>query len=417
MVTEKFLQMFQQGFSPFFHSKNASSMGVFFALQGAKVDGHQYLKDVASQGCQYAIVSNTYTGPSYGMNLHRVVDPLLFLQELAGIYLESHSGIIVGITGSVGKTTTKEIVAQFLETKYRVYKTEGNSNSQVSFPIAALAAPRNAEVLVMEMGMSLPGEITKLIQIAPPDYVLITCIGTSHYEFFDSVEKIAFAKAEILQSSKTKKAFLGPNLAGFPEALAVGTCEKIFPKIKVCLPENIPAHFELNVGLAMAIAKELGIEESECEKKMKTLEWEKRRFQKHWVEDVLWIDDSYNAAPLSVIGALKSLPKVQGRKIAVLGSMMELGNISEKSHVEVGIYAKEILDELILIGKETLPLEEEFKKSGKPVFRFNTNEEIREYLEKHLRAYDLVLLKASKSLSLWEIAPWESLQSSGSFTY
>lgn len=180
-------------------SRDVQPGELFFAMKGEKVDGHEYLEQIASQGAIGAFVSKEYRGPNYGLQLVAVDNVLDSLQSLAKIVHAQRSARVVGVTGSVGKTTTKEFIATLLEGKFRVGKTPGNANSQVSVPLSILNATGDEEVFVVEMGMSNPREIHRLVSIAPPEVAIITKIALAHAVFFtDGLEGIAAAKAEIL---------------------------------------------------------------------------------------------------------------------------------------------------------------------------------------------------------------------------
>jgi UDP-N-acetylmuramyl pentapeptide synthase len=189
---------------------------LFFALKGERVDGHAYLEEVAAKGAVGAIVDEEYKGKEFGLVLVRVKSVISSLHELAKAIQATRRARVIGVTGSVGKTTTKEFIATLLEAKYRVGKTPGNANSQVGVPLSILNSAGDEDVFVMEMGMSLPHEIEKLIDIAPPEVAIITKIALAHAAFFpDGLEGIAAAKMEILSHPSTRLGILNHQASGF----------------------------------------------------------------------------------------------------------------------------------------------------------------------------------------------------------
>lgn len=178
---------------------------LFFALPGAKADGHTFLEEAAKKGAAGAVVHHSYNGADFGLPLIKSDDVLQTLQELARKKVESARPRIVGITGSLGKTTTKEFVTTLLKAKYRVAASPGNSNSQIGLPLAILNhSGEGDEILVLEMGMTHPGEIHKLVSIAPPEVAVVTKVALVHACNFESIEEIAHAKGEIFSHPLTK---------------------------------------------------------------------------------------------------------------------------------------------------------------------------------------------------------------------
>ena len=189
---------------------------LFFAIQGEKVDGHVYLKEVAKKGALAAVVSAAYSGDDFGLRLFRVEDVRAALRRLAEQVHQQYPCRVIGVTGSVGKTTAKEFIAELLGGCFRVNKTPGNANSQVGMPLSLLNAKGDEEVFVAEMGMSQPGEIARLVAIAPPEIALITKIASSHVAFFaDGLQGIALAKGEILSSPKMRLSVMNAQVVPF----------------------------------------------------------------------------------------------------------------------------------------------------------------------------------------------------------
>jgi len=396
---------------------------LFFALPGAQVDGHQYLADVASKACA-AVVSQNYRGEDFGLELIRLPDVLVGLQTIATRLIESYSCRIVAITGSIGKTTTKEFTAALLQQKYRVTHSPGNSNSQIGTPLAILNHTQgNEEVLILEMGMTHFNQIRKLVQIAPPDIALITTTtlvaGVCNFE---NLEEVGLSKAEIFTHPKTRLGFLDRQIINFEELCTIGHCSKRSfsldspaadyrlhvekGKLKVSDPLGTAqldkllvhgAHNLHNFLAAAAIAREIGMEWEEINARIPHLQLPERRCQRVEKQGIVFINDSYNATLASVKAALTSMPEPHqgGKKIAVLGGMVELGKFSEKCHREVLEAALEKVDLLFCFGSEWQAI--------RPNNWFMTRKEVVEALRPHLNAGDVVLLKGSNSKQTWKV--------------
>ncbi len=201
---------------------------VFFALKGAQVDGHAYLCQAASQGAAAAVVSEAYSGQDYGMSLLRVKDPLQALQALAQKIIAIRNPKIIAVTGSLGKTTTKDFIKALLQAKYRVAASPGNSNSQIGMPLSIINHTEgDEEVLVLEMGMTHVGNISNLLKIAPPDIALVTTVALVHACNFSSLSEIGLCKAEIFTHPKTELGILNYDIEDFEKLRHIGPCNKI----------------------------------------------------------------------------------------------------------------------------------------------------------------------------------------------
>ncbi|MBS0620040.1 MAG: UDP-N-acetylmuramoyl-tripeptide--D-alanyl-D-alanine ligase [Verrucomicrobia bacterium] len=414
-------------------SRLAEAGSLFFALSGNTVDGHDFLQMAAEKGAIAAVVAKSYMGPNFGLDLLFVPDVLRALQLLASKVQEGRAQKVIGVTGSVGKTTVKEFIATLLGKKFRVAKTPGNANSQVSVPLSVLNAAGDEEVFVAEMGMSQPGEIARLVKILPPDIAVITKIALAHAQSFpDGLEGIAKAKAEILSHPKTRLALINEqawhfaqvrNAASMPHlTYAVGgsalqcnyslgkegeycyLLEKGIPSPKFRLPFQAD-HLAENLTGALAVVRQLGMTWEEILPYVDGMTPYHRRFEQVVRDGVLFIDDSYNANPTSMRAALENLPtpKGNGRRIAVLGSMMELGEHSEVSHYEIGRLALSTVDHLICFGQECLPMVELFQRAGRPIDFFLEFSELKQRVFEVVGEEDVVLLKGSNSKKLWQI--------------
>jgi UDP-N-acetylmuramoyl-tripeptide--D-alanyl-D-alanine ligase len=182
---------------------------LFFALKGEKTDGHFFLKEVKAKGAIAAVVSKNYQGPDFGLTLFPVDDPTLSLADLARYFLSSNTSKIVGITGSVGKTTVKDFTATLLQSKYSIHKSLSSYNTKLTLPLSLLNRSGNEDVIVIEMGMSEPNDIEKLLQIVSLDVAVLTKVSLAHSAFFPGgIEEIAHEKGKIFSSPKLKSAIL-----------------------------------------------------------------------------------------------------------------------------------------------------------------------------------------------------------------
>ncbi len=398
---------------------------LFFAIRGAKTDGHQFLQDVASRGGLGAVVSQGYEGPDFGLILLKVLDVVESLQALARELMLDSKAQIVGVTGSVGKTTTKEFIATLLEGKYRVGKTHLNYNTKLTYPITLLNRSGEEEVLVVELGMTEPGDIGRLVQIAAPDVGVLTKVAYAHggnFErgFFD----IAKYKAEIFSHPRTKKCIFDHALYAYPEAIQQIHGEKISfslsertadyflsPEFFVdergvrayqVDPPYKPAHLLHDFLASISVARQLKMEWDEIKKQIPYLKLPKMRFEEIEKEGILFINDAYNANPESMKAALSHLPepKEGGKRIAVLGMMVDMGEAHDQVHREVGQFAQKFVDHLLVLGKEAAPLYEAFQEVQKPAEQYYDFEALTERLKSLMRPGDVVLVKASRCVEM-----------------
>lgn len=398
---------------------------LFFACPGQKRDGHEFLYEVYRGGAVGAVVAHGYTAPE-GLNLPliRVENPLKALQQLAATMLASRSPKIVGITGTMGKTTTKGFLAHLLASTFRVGATPGNANSQVGMPLAILNELHgDEEILVLEMGMTLPGEIRNLIEIAPPEITVITGVAHGHFEYFESLEGIARAKAEILAHPKTRMGIIDRAICHFEPFLATQCPLLTFAvddvraeyalltsqdgyilthegkQLAHFAPPPFPGKHNLHNFLAAAtVATLCGVGAEALQEASKTLTLPPKRLEIEERHGVLFVHDSYNALPVAVKAALDALPepKSGGRKIAVLSEMRELGSISEQCHREVAEHALGRVEQLICLGEGCAPMVKVWNAAGRsPIWAADLSE-ITSYLQTRVHPGDVVLIKGSR---------------------
>lgn len=413
-------------------SRLAIAGNLFFALKGDRTDGHQFLQEISSKKCCGAVVDKQYSGPDFGLCLIKVDDVLLALQNLARNTILERNVKIVAVTGSVGKTTTKDFIASLLKQKYNVSASPGNSNSQIGIPIAILNHTDGKEdILVLEMGMTASGHIAKLASIAPPDVSVITTTALVHACNFNSLADIGRAKAEIFTHPKTQIGIYHYDIENGEEIKQIGSCKKfsfsldvkeadyflepISEKIKISTSHGeeillgpfsvLGRHNLQNLLAAITCTRSLGLEWEYIQKGLPELVLPERRLQMIERRGIAFINDSYNASAISVKAALRSLPDPlnNGRRIAVLGDMMELGKFSKQCHQEVGEEALQFVDTMLCLGKECQVIYECWQKAGRPVKWFMDRSELVNELKKYLQPGDVVLLKASRSIQLWKV--------------
>ncbi len=398
---------------------------LFFALKGQKVDGHAYLAEVKERGAVGAVVDQEYQGPDFGLALLPVADVVQSLQALAKHSMEGCPALIIGITGSLGKTMTKEFVAQLLEGKYRVGKTHLNYNTKLTYPITLLNRRGDEEVLVVEMGMTEPGDIARLVAIAAPDIAVVTKIAWVHGAFFPGgLEEIAKGKAEIFSHPKTKRAVFDQGLYAYPEAIAQIHGEKVsfsreertsdyFLSKEYFVDERGVRAYQFdppykqehvlhNFLAAVSVARVMKMEWDEINRQIPLLKLPQMRFEQYEKGNVTFINDAYNANPDSMRAALISLPEPRegGKRIAVLGMMVDMGPETEQIHREVGRFAQKYVDHLLVFGQEATGIYEGFQEMKKPVEHYFDFSHLAERLKALMNPGDVVLVKASRCVAM-----------------
>lgn len=414
-------------------SRDTDPNTLFFAIKGERFDGHDFIPEVVKNGVG-AIVS--HKDISCNAPVIKVEDTKKALLDFASYYRCSLKNlIVVGLTGSVGKTTTKEMTACAMGQKYRTLKTEGNFNNEIGMPKTLFRLDEKTECAVIEMGMSNFNEISDLSVCAKPDCAIITNIGVSHIENLGSRDGILKAKLEIFDGMKKgstlflngdddklstvkngdfKIVFYGIENKNC-DVLAQDIKEKEFSteftavkggiRQKIVIP-TVGLHNVYDALSAFAVATEYSVEPSEIAKGLANYVPSGMRQRIKTVNGVTFIEDCYNASPDSQKAGINSLCQIaKGRKIAVLGDMLELGSYSETAHRTVGDYAGEKnLDALYTLGKDAHFIADSAKKCGlSNVFEYNDKELLTKRLLKDLQKGDTVLFKASRGMKFEEI--------------
>jgi UDP-N-acetylmuramoyl-tripeptide--D-alanyl-D-alanine ligase len=406
-------------------SRKAGPGCLFFAFKGEKADGHDFLQDVAGQGARAAVVSQDYRGEDFGLVLIRVDDVMSALHCMARKMHASRHPRVIAVTGSVGKTTTKEFIATLLSENFRVAKTPGNANSQVSVPLSILNSPGDEEVFVIEMGMSERGEMKKLVSIAPPEISVVTNISYAHVVFFpEGIEGIAYEKAQILSHENTRLGVVSAQAAEFFLCVHTGICPKVIyggagdyvlecaSGLKI-MEKGVGSplldfpfqatHLRENFLAAVAVARAMGLSWTDIARRAPYLMTVSKRFEQIERDGVVFINDSYNANATSMKAALQNLPKAKvGRKtIAVLGAMKELGVYTESFHKEVAACALGYVDELLCLGEECQVMVDLFLQQEKKAELYPDLPTLKQKLFEMVQEGDIVLLKGSRSNRLW----------------
>lgn len=452
-VAEKTHGKILQGSSSLtFHKFNIDSRftepgELFFALI-AKRNGHDFVPHAIEKGAAGAVISQPIFSPDKNFAIIQVDDTLKALQELAKKVLLEHKVHVVGITGSIGKTTTKEFTSSLLSRNFKVLKSEGNFNNHIGLPLSLLKLTKKHEVAVLEMGLSAPGEISTLTQIAPPDIAVITNVYPVHLQFFCNIEEIASAKKEILEGIKKqgtavlngddplvkkiakdwkgKKLFFGlskenhiraqniqkTGMKGISFELVYGKKQK-----KINIPFLYLSHL-YNFLAAAAVASVFSVSLEDIHLLTKTLKpLSMRGTLSRLKNKIILIDDTYNSNPAALELALKGLAGLPSkRKVAVLGDMLELGEKEIDYHIQAG---KQVStwgwDILVTIGPLSQHMAEGAISSGKKrdqIFSFEDSEEAAENIWFLLEEGDLVLVKGSRGMKTEKII--ERLKQKGS---
>lgn len=421
-------------------SRRLKKDSLFFALQGPQFDGHDFVTQALRHGAVGAVVSKGRRIAAQPQRwLFAVDDPLHALGDTAALWRRHFDIPVIGITGSNGKTTTKEMVAHLLATQLRVLKTEGNFNNLIGLPLTLDRLNRRHQAVVLEMGMSAPGEIARLCEIAAPRIGVITNIARAHLAGLGSLNAVAKAKGEILQGLPTEglavlnadddrveqlaKRCRVPILRyGFSARADVRAyrfsshhkqgchfeVSGLGRRVRIHL--NLPGRHNVSNALAaMAVAHYCGIPTESMAKGLRHITIPRGRLQRLTLAGATILNDSYNANPDSVIQSLEvlqSFPR-RRRKIAVLGDMLELGRISREAHREVGAAAAQAgVDELIIVGHWASAVAAGAQNGGLRAARIHLCDgtaQAAECVKSLLKRGDVVLLKASRAMKLEEI--------------
>lgn len=427
-------------------SRECGASDMFVAIKGENRDGHMYIPNVAAAGCKTLLVSHTEgwaENVAKDINIILVEDTEYALGELAAYYLESLNIKKIAVTGSVGKTSTRDLIYYVLSEKYNCVKNYKNYNNLIGLPLSIFQMDNTTEVAVLEMGMDRFGEIRRLCEIVKPQVGVITNIGVSHIERLGSRDGIFKAKMEIAENLPTEKnggtllyiydkEYLNRGrIKGSFKQVAVGAeegCDYTISNvddygiegIKFNLAHegndtqvNMPLpgkHNALNGGMALAVGALMGVSPEIGCRGLAKANLTGSRLKKLKGKTVTVIDDTYNAAPDSMKGALEVLKATawQKRKIAILGDMFELGDKEKSGHREVGAFAaKSGIDALYTVGeasRETADAAIDAKPGSEmEVKHFDSKSELIGNLGSLIKEGDIVLVKGSRGMKLEEV--------------
>ena len=400
-------------------SRKVTEGSLFFAIN----NGNSYVKDVLDKGASLVIADNTNIKDK---RVVKVTDTIATMQDLATKYRKKLDVQVVGITGSNGKTTTKDIVYSLLSTKAKTLKTEGNYNNHIGLPYTLLNVTDEEKCVVLEMGMSSLGEIKRLGEISSPDYAIITNIGDSHIEFLKTRDNVFKAKTELLEFVDKKNTFVcgDDEYLGKLDVNKVGFNENNDYKIESYEFSNKGSKFVLdgkeyemsllgkhnisNTAIAIELAKKIGLTDEEIQKGLKEIKISNMRFQEIKIGEDIYINDAYNASPMSMKAAIDTLNEIYNDKykIAILGDMLELGENEINYHIDVLNYLLDKKIKLIyLYGERMKKAYDIFMKNKSEEYRFwyyPTKEGIVESL-KNIKMEKVILLKASRGTALEDI--------------
>ena len=369
---------------------------LFVAVKGERVDGHDFIPQALAAGAA------------------GIIEGREELARVAAEYRRTLKAKVIGITGSAGKTTTKELVAAFLRAGgFRVYATAGNFNNDLGLPLTILNCPEDAEFLVVEMGTNHPGEIAYLVDIARPDAGVISSIGTAHIEFFKTQDGIADEKGTLFARLPPDGfAVVGVNNDRYERlramsaarVVAVDPSDETGARLAAALAPRLPgAHNVSNARLAAACAGEFGVPVARCVAALEDFALPGDRWRVTERDGVTYVNDCYNANPTSMIAALETFAAMPcaGRRVAVLGDMFELGAESGAWHARVLARAAELpIDAVFAVGAAMCDAAHSFGVAGVSPATFADVPSAKEALSSFLRPGDAVLLKASHGMHL-----------------
>lgn len=434
-------------------SRQAIPNSLFVALPGEQVDGHEYVADAFQRGAIVALVhrvpeiecrtldaskvSKLDSGISVSLPICiKVADSLKGLQKLAAYWRTKFHPRVVGITGSVGKSTTKELTWSVLRQRFSTLKSPGNLNNEIGLPLTLLRLDDTHERVVLEMGMYDLGEISDLCSIAAPQIGVVTNVGPTHLERLGTVERIAQAKAELVQALPSDGVAILNQDDSFVRAMAGQTQARVFTygltpeadlwasdieseglegirfvlqyqgdavHVKVPLLGRHSVHTALR---ATAVGLIEGMRWDEMMTGLQDGGVQLRLVSVTGINGSTLLDDTYNASPVSTIAALNLLDDLSGRKIAVLGNMAELGDYEEEGHRKVGCRTVDSVDMLITVGRQARLISEEARACGLPpdlIIETETNTQAIAHLREIIQPGDIVLVKGSRSMAMEEI--------------
>lgn len=410
-------------------SRLASAGDLFFALRGERVDGHAYITQALQAGASGVVVERPMDAA--GAPMFHVTSGIHALQRLGASWRGRQDVRVIGVTGSVGKTTAKELISYVLSSRFRILKSEANLNTEIGIPLTLLLLREEHERAVLELAMYSRGEIALLAEISRPVVGVVTNIGPVHLERLGSMGAISAAKAELVEAlPRDGLAVLNgddPRTAAFARrtpapSVLFGTsdqCDFRAADVRSQGLSGIEFHMTTPAGdahvrcplpgrhhiypalAATAVALNEGMSLKDIVAALSEAPPGLRLTPRHGPNGSLIIDDSYNASPASMLAALDLLSECPGRRIALLGDMRELGAASDEGHREVGRHAAGRCDLLFVVGEDARLIEEGALAAGHSSVRFiASSSEVADLLRRELRSGDHILIKASRAVGL-----------------
>ena len=408
---------------------------LFVALKGEKFDGHDFAQDAVNKGAVAVLSERDEKDFSQKLPLIKVKSTYDALLNLAAGYRDTLSPVVVGVTGSVGKTTTKDMIAAVLSQAMQTAKTQGNLNNHIGVPKTVFSLKESDRAAVIEMGMNHKGEISVLTAVARPDIAVISNIGVSHIEFLKTRENILNAKLEILEGMQEDAPVVineDNDILGAVKELGKHriircSCEnenadvyakniyegtegsrfEIWSKGELLVNVYLPAVGRHNIGnalLAAAVGIEAGLSPEQIAAGLAAYVPSGMRQKISKLCGITFIEDCYNASPTSMSASLSVLRSIsEGRAVAVLGDMLELGNMAKSAHIEIGREAADKCDLLVCCGSNAKLMSSAAAEKGRETVYFESREETVEFLLKELKKGDCVLFKASLSMQFEKI--------------
>ncbi len=406
---------------------------LFVALPGERTDGHAHVADAIERGAAAILVTRPMPLPPADVTLIRVVDGLTALAAVAGGWRRRFDPIVVGVTGSIAKTSTKEAVAAVLARRFTTLRSEGNRNNEVGLPLTVLDLGPEHEAVVLEMGMYAGGEIADLARVARPSIGVVTAVQAVHLSRIGSLDAIERAKGELLEAlppdgtailnaddpivrrmgARTAARVLTYGFAAEADVsaaamISAGTAGMTFTlqTPRGTADVTIPALGRLSVHNALAgtaVGLAAGMTVPEIVAGLRDGWSAPHRVQLVRTGGLTLLDDTYNASPGSVAAALDVLAGLPGRRIAVLGEMLELGDDHEDGHRAVGLAAAAVVDRLVVIGDGASDIADGARDAGLDPTRIASMpdaEAALDHLRSRLRDGDVVLVKASRGIAL-----------------
>jgi len=418
-------------------SRKIEKGSLFIAIKGEKFDGHDFVRDVIKNGASAVVIEKKKYSQFDDIEVPLVLvdDTIKALGELAKVWRSKLKAKVISLTGSAGKTTTKDMIAALLSEKFKVNKTMANNNNHIGVPLTILSTTNSHKALVLEHGSNHFGEIAYTAEIAKPDYALITNIGNSHLEFLKNKKGVLKEKVSLFETTKKRNRILFINkddkllsdlYKNYKKKITYGTRKKSNVNGKILSytddgkpivelryeGKKIKTEFNLygeqsfkNLLAASSVAFKLGLNEKQILNGIKKLSPLYKRLNVTRYSDFILIDDTYNANPDSMKSSLELLSqiKILKKKIAVLGDMFELGDTSEKHHKNLApVIKKNKIDEVYTIGKMMKVLNKELQGSGIEKKYFSSRDSLSDFISMTDFSDSVILVKGSRGMKMEE---------------